>query len=296
VKKAFFLAPLLLLASRSLEAAPITFNTALPVSRGEFIIRQQLVVKRASLGKNNASDVAIKKQDTSLVSTVVYGVTPEWTLFATLPYVNRELRNSSPNIRETKGIGDSLLLARYTLYKNDFQGGSFRIAPFFGVRLPTGRSNKQDQFGVLPRGVQPGAGANGRFVGLVATYGTYDWEVDGQLSFTSNSGANNFEQGDQFKADISFQYRLFPMKLSNNQSYFINGVLEFNVTDKGKNMIGDQAVPSSGGAAVVLSPGLQYVSERIILEAAVSLPVKQPAGETRLKLDSVFRMGFRVNF
>ena len=38
----------LLVPSNSLPAAPITFNTALPVAEGEFVFREQIVLDRAT--------------------------------------------------------------------------------------------------------------------------------------------------------------------------------------------------------------------------------------------------------
>lgn len=290
------IAVLLICVSAPLGSAPITFNTALPVSQGEFIVRQQFIVREASQDENNSNNFATKKQDTSLVSTIVYGVTPELTLFASLPFVYRELRDANQGVRETKGYGDSQLTARYTIYKDDFQGGSFRIAPFIGVRLSTGRTDKEDKFGLLPMSIQSGMGANAEFAGIVATYANYEWELDGQLSYVNNHTANNVDFGNHLKVDISFQYRLFPKELSQNQDYFINGVIELNGTDKDKNTLAGFADQNSGGVSYSLSPGIQYVSERYILEAVVQLPIKHPTGDARLELDQIFRMGFRINF
>lgn len=40
--------------------------------------------------------------------------------------------------RDSGGIGDLSLFGRYTVYQNDFPGGTFRVAPLAGFTAPTG--------------------------------------------------------------------------------------------------------------------------------------------------------------
>jgi len=54
----------LILSIHHAFAASFTFNTALPVSKNEVIIREQLIV-------NKASNVNMKRRETTLVSTFV---------------------------------------------------------------------------------------------------------------------------------------------------------------------------------------------------------------------------------
>jgi hypothetical protein len=56
------------------------------------------------------------------------------------------------------------------------------------------------------------------------------------------------------------------------------------------------ADPNSGGTSVYLSPGIQYVSRRFILEAAVQLPISQDLNGDALDTDYVLTFGYRANF
>ncbi len=274
------------------QAAPLTFNTALPVSQGEFIFREQFVV----IQSGNASGLGRDRTETDLVSTLVYGITPDLAIFGTVPYTNRTLESTTGTTRKSQGLGDSKFFARYTIYTDDFQGGSFRIAPFAGLKVPTGKDDKRDSLGVLPVSAQAGTGSWDVFGGLVATYGTVDWELDGQIGYQKNSEANNFESGNIARADISFQYRLFPETLSSNTDYFVNGVLEANLIKKDRNKVAGVSDFDSGGTTLFLVPGLQYVSERYIAEISLQIPVAQNLNGTALENDFIFRTGFRINF
>ncbi len=144
--------------------------------------------------------------------------------------------------------------------------------------------------------VQVGTGSWDVFGGLVATYGTVDWEVDGQIGYQKNSEANDFESGDIARADISFQYRLLPETLSSSTDYFLNGVLEVNLIKKDRNKVAGLSDLNSGGTTLFLVPGLQYVSERYIVEISLQIPMAQNLNGAALENDFIFRTGFRINF
>lgn len=284
------------------NAAPITFNTALPVSKGEFILREQILFVKSLSAEPSSSRLAkLKRQENALISTLVYGVTPDLTLFATIPLTNRQLTSSNlssleSNKRQSRGIGDFSLVTRYTVYKNDFKGGSFRVAPFAGVKLGTGNDDKIDEQGELPAIIQSGTGTDDPFVGLVATYGSINWEWDGQISYVFNRKKDNLERGNILALDTSLQYRFYPSRLSANTDTFINGVIEINHRNQQKNRIDGVNVDRSGGLTNFISPGIQWVTERLILEASIQLPTTRARPRNELEIDYIFRTGFRLNF
>ena len=268
MKKTMAMMTVLMAWNGTALAAPLTFNTALPVSRGEFIVREQLVINESKGSRT----------ETSIVSTLVYGVTPDFALFGTMPYTNIDTGTA-----DMQGMGDSKMFGRYTVYTDDFQGGTFRIAPFAGVKLPTNQDNT-------------GTDSWDMFGGLVATYGSVAWEVDGQISYQANTEANNFEAGDIARADASLQYRLFPATLTATTDSFINGVLEANLIHKDKNKASGIENQNSGGTTLFLVPGLQYATERYVLEAGLQIPVIQNLNGTALENDYILHTGFRINF
>ena len=198
--------------------------------------------------------------------------------------------------RSTSGIGDAQVFARYTIFQNDMRGSNFRIAPFAGIKLPTGDDDHRDSLGRLPQPLQLGSGSWDPFGGVIATWQTLDYEIDGQLSYKANTQANGFEFGDEFAFDASMQYRLWPRELGGGLPGFLYGVIETNLLHQARNKISGVNDPNSGGTKLFLSPGLQYVTKRWVLEAIVQLPVVQDLGGTALRDDYAVRAGFRVNF
>ncbi len=276
--------------------APITFNTALPVAEGEFIFREQFVFDQSG---DDPSGANRDRKVFAAISVLGYGVTSDLALFGALPYVDKSLKITSMGrrrTRDTSGIGDVTLFGRYTVFKDNIPGRTFRVAPFAGVELPTGEDDETDGLGRLPANVQAGSGSADPFGGLVVTYQTLDFEIDAQASYKMNTEANNFEFGDVVRFDASLQYRLWPRSLESGVPGFLYGVVEGNLLHQNKNQSHDINNPNSGGTTLFLVPGLQYVTRRWIAEGGVQIPVIQDLNGTALEKDYIVRFGFRVNF
>lgn len=282
-------------ASRS-EAAPITFNTALAVGEGEFIVRGQAILRRSS------EDPGPMDRDLRVLtvpSVLVYGATRNLTFFGIVPYLDKtlDLTTSAGRVqRNDSGLGDVTLLGRYTLYARDRLGDTRRFAPFVGLKLPTGDDDEQDSLGRLPPPLQLGSGSWDPIVGTSFTWQTFDWEFDSAVQYRFNTEANNFEFGDQARLDLSFQYRLWPRTVGAGVPAFVYGVLESNLIDADENEARGISNPNSGGTTWFLAPGIQFVTTRTILETSIQIPTVQDLNGLALKNDYIVRAGFRVNF
>ncbi|MDK1024281.1 MAG: transporter [Gammaproteobacteria bacterium] len=278
------------------RAAPVTFNTALPVAEGEFIHRELLVVMRSGDDPSGMNrDMAVS----TLVSVLGYGISGKLALFGALPYADKKLAltmNAMPLERSSDGFGDLSLFGRYTLFQRDAPGQTFRIAVFAGTEAPTSDDHENDNLGRLPPPLQSGSGAWDGFGGVVATWQILDYQLDGQIAYRNNGKANGFEAGDQWRLDGSLQYRLWPGTLAADTRGFLYGVLEANLIHNDPNRSNGEKDENSGGTTLFLAPGLQYVTRRWIVEAVVQLPVSQNLRGTALENDYVVRSGFRWNF
>tara|TARA_R110002049_G_scaffold72267_1_gene186423 strand:+ start:411 stop:1313 length:903 start_codon:yes stop_codon:yes gene_type:complete len=276
--------------------APQTFNTALPIAQDEFVFREQFVYHKAT---DDPGPADRKLQVLGGVSVLGYGVTGDVAVFGVLPYLDKELDVTTPGgrvTRDTSGIADVRLFGRYTVYKDDAPGRTFRIAPFLGVELPTGDDSDRDSLGSLPAPLQLGSGSWDGFGGIVLTYQTLHYQIDAQASYTLNTEANNVEFGDQAGLDASLQYRVWPKALDAGIPGFLYAVLEANLLYTDNNEIKGVRDPDSGGTAFFLSPGIQYVTKRWIIEGIVQLPVSQNLNGAALEDDFTVRAGFRFNF
>lgn len=277
-------------------AAPNTFNTALPVAQDEFIWREQLILRERSSAGLPDREVSVA----AVANVLGYGINSRWAVFGAVPYfLDKTLDVKTPTgpiSRSTEGIGDATVFARYTLYKHDFTGGTFRIAPVAGITIPTGDHQDADGLGELPRPLQVGDGAWDGFGGLVVTYQTLDYQLDTQLVYRNNGRHDGFAAGDEISLDASLQYRIWPRSLTSGTPAFVYALLESNLVHRQRNEVFDRRDADSGGTQWLIAPGLQYVGRRWIFEGTVQLPVSSDPNGAAIEDDTVLRLGFRRNF
>ncbi|MDC0662342.1 transporter [Marinobacter sp. SS21] len=289
---------LLLSGGNPALAAPNTSNTALPVAEGQYLWREQLVLRERSGGGTMDREVSIR----ALVSVLGYGVTSKLALFGAVPYFYNKALDVTSSMgrveRDTRGMGDVSVFGRYTILQDDFTGGTLRIAPVFGVTAPTGEDNDRDSLGELPRPLQTGDGAWDAFGGLVVTYQTLQYQLDAQLLYHENGRHDGFARGDEMHFDASLQYRIWPPRMNDlaGTPDFVYALFESNLIHRERDEIGGATRTESGGTQWLLAPGLQYVNRRWIVEGTVQLPVAEAPNGAAIQDDYIVRVGFRRNF
>lgn len=139
-------------------AAPITFNTALPVAAGEFVFREQIRWLRSD---DDPSGADRELRALAAITLLGYGVNSKLVVFGVLPYAYKILATKSVGNRterDNRGLGDAIAFARYTFWKEDTPGRTFRLAGIGGFTAPTGDDAERDRFGRLPPSLQDGSG------------------------------------------------------------------------------------------------------------------------------------------
>lgn len=271
----------------------ITTNTALPVATGAGIIRIQSKLVR-STGDPTPTGRTLSVLAFPMVG--VYGATPRLALFGVVPIVDKTLEVMKPgglSSRRAGGLGDIRFFTRYTAYQHNRPGVTIRFAPFAGVELPTGDHRKSDALGRLPRPLQPGSGSWDPLAGAVFTWQTLRWQLDTSASYKLNTESADFRFGDLARLDVAYKFRVLPARLTPGVPSFLYIVLETNLVRQDQNEVNGDVDTDSGGTIWYLAPGLQYVTTRIILEAAVQLPAIQELNGTALENDFILTVSAR---
>ena len=262
-------------------AQGINTNVALAVAQGEGIFRSQLRVLQAHddpQGLGREVDAWVAPQ------TVIYGVTPRLTAFATLQVLARR-RVEAPDgrVRRDAAVGDFQLLGRYTVFADDYAPLSTRrVALLAGVKFPTGA----ERFGTPS--VDP-------ILGGVATWAANRHELDLDALFTITTRRHGFEAGDVFRYDLAYRYRLWPGRFGRRLQQ-LNGVLDLNGRWQGRTHRGGRSISASGGNTLYLSPGLQFIVKDYIVEASFQVPVWQDRNGPQLEEDYVAVLSVRIPF
>ena len=278
------------------SAAPLTFNTALPISQDEWILREQFVYMKSA---DDPTPMSRHMEVSGLMTMLGYGVTRNFALFGVLPYADKRLSmnmGSQDIHRSQAGFGDAMFMGRYTAYEDNASGHTFRIAPFLGVKAPTGSDHASDHLGRLPPMLQPGSGSWDWQGGVVGSYQSLDWVGDVQLAHQANGEANGFRAGAVTRLDLSVQRRIWPATLGEGVPGFLYGGLEANLIHVAKDRANGADDPNSGGTTLFLTPTVQYVTRKWVLEAGIQVPVSQHLNGTALRNNYILTTGFRLNF
>ncbi len=281
-------------AAGSAQAAPIGFNTALPLSKGELLWRLLFVTGRSGV----AGMPGTRVRRLGAVHVVGYGVHPRLALFAVLPVADAKLMSADGRARSAAGIGDLALFGRWTVFAKDAPGRTWRIAPFFGVTLATGEHRRADAQGPLPRFLQPGQGGTDPFFGIVVTRmgvgGGFDIEWRQDIRGTSDG----IDAGDGWRLNGSWQQRLAVIGAPTATTQaFVYGLIELGYERRSADRRrADRGILVPARRTAVVRPGLQFAARRFILEGAIELPFARtriadvPRERWRL------RAGLRMNF
>ncbi|MBW2402698.1 MAG: transporter [Deltaproteobacteria bacterium] len=280
------------------EAGPITFNTALPVHANELILREQVIWLRAT---DDPSPMDRHLNVIAVPTVLVYGAHPRVALFGILPFLYKRMDVTIPSgdrvRRSASGFGDLSTFVRVTALQIDRLRETIRLAPFVGLKMPTGATGIADDLGQLPPALQLGSGSWDPFGGLIFTWQKLRWEFDLSGSYVVRTRANDFNAGDEARGDASFQYRVVPWgEVGPGVPSWLFAVLETNVIWQDHDEIAGVRNPNSGGVNWYLAPGLQWVTLRTVLEAAVQIPVLSRPNGQGLGRDFIARLSFRVNF
>ena len=258
------------LSVRARAQAPLNSNVALQPSKGGLIIRQQF---RYAEGEQSTPTGNVDIEQATSITTLVYGVSQDLTLILETPFVlSREIENTSTgDDRTDSGFEDVTLLTKYRVYRDDFgPTNTRRFALIGGFELPTG----QDEFS--SDSIDP-------IIGGVFTHveGRHSFDADALWKFNTGGG----DRGeDLLKYDLAYVYRLWPTTHASTNPTALFGSIELN-----------GLYETNDDQELFVSPGIQYVTTRWIVEATVQIPIWQDL-DHRAERDFIVGVGFRVQF
>ncbi len=292
--KLFACAALVLLGTSNSYALPINSDLGLTPHKDEIIVRVQT---RYTFKGDDPTSQDREQDIYSIPLVAVYGFSSKASILVKVPIISKELRAINSPDRGDTGIGDTTVLGKYRVYTNNFKGGTSRLSLVGGLELPTGRDDERDSVGLLPAPLQLGSGAVDFIVGAAHTFQTLDYELDADFRYKNNREANQFDFGDVFQYNFSFQKRILPATLPDKGIYSQwNALLEFNGSVAGKNESLGVSVPNSGGHSLFLSPGIQYVSQRTVYEFSFQQPILQNLNGNQLETDYKLVLSARIQF
>ena len=227
----------------------------------------------------------------SQVISASYALTDRWAVSALVSYVKHSRTIGSSFLGETSssGIGDSVVLARYTpLFITPFSRHEISLG--IGVRIPTG----EDDFGsgfVFSEDMQPGTGAVGKILWSSYSY-AFNQAATLQLNVTANHTSNDEnDRNYAFGDELNFT---FGIGQSIGVKFGYSAALRYRSTRADRRL--GFAIPNTGGEWLDFVPAVQYaVTDRLNLGLSGRIPVARDLNGA-LQFTTSYSYAFSVTY
>ncbi|HWU42895.1 MAG TPA: hypothetical protein VN132_05630 [Bdellovibrio sp.] len=213
-------------------------------------------------GKSAVSSNGKKEAWTVYNVTGFFAINPNLSASVTVPYVSKanvdfdSTSNTNPGV-VTAGLGDVSATGRYTLFDSKSPEGAWIGGVLFGIKLPTGSTDKNDQQGnPVDRHAQPGTGSYDLNLGFTSAFtgNGYQATFDAVYNYAGKGKWNgrNHRYGDSINATLKGYLKTSSEDIAHHAFYVFTGPSVEIIgketgtqTDTGydSNMIN----PSSGG-------------------------------------------------
>ncbi|MGB5668088.1 MAG: hypothetical protein WBM53_14705 [Maribacter sp.] len=254
-------------------------------------------------GSEKLNDDSRLRITNSVLLNLGYSLTDRFSAEALFSWVNQTrtiTQFGNENFTETKGIGDAIFLAKYTI-----PGilGQRTILNFgLGTKVPLGKSDLSTDEGIqLTADLQPGSGA-WDLLGWLAVSKGFDFRPAATLSgsityrLTGRNKAylttSTYEFGNVIQANVGYtdQFLLF--------NTIFNPGLIFKFRKSFFDKIDDSGIPNTGGYWVFVRPELAaQLTPNIMINTRIELPVYSYVDGTQLTPTLRFTVGisFKLN-
>lgn len=267
---------------------------------GTLITLSESYRQRSTLFRNDhsVSDPLDRlRQDHRITLGLQHGPLPELTLTALLPYTFRDLEFDSPAGRQTlhsDGFSDASFIAKYRVYKDDWDLNSFALSLLAGVEFPTGSDGVHDDGILLAPTLQPGSGSWDGIFAAAATLQLDRWKFNA-IGLHQLQGENSIDHrfGDVSVFEVSAGNRFWIDKYPGPS---MNGGLGVQFRHEEPNTLSGSRIAGTGGDFLILKPNLVFHPEPwwdLVLSGEV--PVYRDVRGTQLGVDFgiFFAVGYR---
>jgi len=273
-----------------------TFAAETLFAKGTRVSMAYLYEHRGTLydGSDKVSDPLDRtRREQRAVASVDHGFTPDLTVSALVPFVNKQLDSNLGDV-SSSGLGDMALLAKYRYYQKDWPRGSFNLAVAGGVETPTGKTDASDGGATLPAPLQPGSGSWDPFFALTLTTSMSRWRFDGLAFYKWNTeGTQNYDDGDFLALQAAAAYRFWFEKYPGPSA---SARLGLQWREEGQDRLDGAIVPNTGLDQLLARTGLSWHPKPgIDVGLAVDFPLHTDVVGQQLALDlrTILAVGFR---
>lgn len=266
--------------------AASAYGQAILAPGGRTLYNKNLLVRSFTrIQRQSVTRDGTVSQQTTYVQPValVYGIAPDWNVTAVAPFV----------VADSSGWADGQFFVKYDgLVKKNVPGGFTRLSAEFGVQAPTGADRFSTGAFAFLGDVVFEKTRNRKFIIADFQYRAATRNDDGVT--TGNGIAFDLVPSYLWLPDAERARNPASKVLSRFARHGVFGVLELNGEIQNRARTRTGAVRDSGGATLLLSPGIQYFARpNLIVDFSVPIPVLRDLNGVQPKALAGVLIGFR---
>lgn len=214
----------------------------------------------------------------------IWGAHTNWNVSVVAPLVSFRSNSNSVPAQDftTTSFGDGRIFVRYDAWVKNVAGGSTRLSPEIGVKVPSGGTF--------------GTGSTDVIGGLVFSHvrDPHWWIADVEFTKTT-TGDGGLRRGNLWEYDLAYLFRVWPRDGMGIPNVML--VLELNGESRDFAQADGIPLSDSGGNLLFFSPGVEYIAtNRIVLEFSTPIPIRRDMNGIQPKPSSSFIAGVRWLF
>lgn len=279
---------------------PLSGNLGLPPSNQgalQFSLSYDLNVLRTfKTGTEKLNERDRQRVTHSALMEVGYSISDKFGIDGFFAFVRQERKIENPglptNFQHTEGIGDAVLLLKYTLVSNNTRTWVIGLGP----KIPLGTSDLKDNGILLSADLQPGSGS---WDGVAWSNLSQQIKARPSMTFVGTvtyrlSGTNpnfrinqDYQFGNEFQAIAGLSDQLVLGKL------LVDPSVSLRYRRAGVDKADKAEVPNTGGEWIFFNPSLGFrISERLSYNVSGELPLYANITGTQLTPTFRFNTGF----
>lgn len=246
-------------------------------------------------GKDEVNDETLRSRETdSIITQIDYGINDTWSLSGMLSYVDhqRAIGRSSNSSSSASGIGDGLILAKYTPQRMSLLS-RWEYSLGFGAKVPLGESKATQNGVLLSEDMQPSSGSYSLLVWGFAAY-ALDQAAQQQIFISTSYSINgendrDYSTGDEFNIGIGASYTMI-------ENWAVSAQVRYRTTLADERNNGE--IPNTGGEWVEVLPSVQYrFDEKSALNLGARIPIyRNLDGALQFTTSSAVTLGYSYAF
>ncbi|WP_395078885.1 hypothetical protein [Gracilimonas sp.] len=236
-------------------------------------------------GSKELKNRSSKRETFTTLVEANYGLSSRITLSGTFSYVQKTrttgLQNSSNSQElETTGIGDALVMLKYSLIKPSLWK-PYQLMAGGGMKIPFATNSLKANGLALNADMQPGTGSWDGVGWMLFSYTvrSLDLNVYTMNSYKRTTPASRFSQDDEYKFGNEFNSMLGILKPAfDSFSYSLQ--LKFRTAEADQR--NGSKMPSTGGEWLNIVPGIGYsFTDRLSMQVSGEVPLYQNVNGTQ---------------